>query len=450
LRLFCCDNNRLASLPESFGRLSALQIFYCDNNRLESLPESFANLGALQEFYCDNNRLASLPESFGRLSALRRFYCDNNQLESLPESFGDLQQAVQLIIRDNHLQALPDSIFRLDPDCMVHVENNRFAPDYAQSLQGRLGPNIILSIFEQPARQPAEAAQTLEQMLTKWSTEFKKAFPGEAASENDFSALEALETEEKERFRLYLIKLGETQDYKNEKSRGGVVRKVHDMVRLACRDPAYKATLCLIISVGYDSCGDRAALTLNDIEILTQLSNPALSDEEFAQLAIRASRYKLLEKHAENIAKSSNLGDEIESILYYLTQLCEDLALPTTTRSMLYPGMAAVSDEMLEEARVTIGGHSDDYLLAQSDYWINRMREKHPETATRIEHRYGDFLDQAENFDYTEKTPLEDKDEELQAILQKAKNYLDAVNAIKQARRKAYAQLRNAGAPASA
>jgi Leucine-rich repeat (LRR) protein len=57
----------------------------------------------------DNNRLATLPSSLGRLSCLKRLDAFNNALKRLPDAgcLGPLANLVELRLRHNQLVALP-------------------------------------------------------------------------------------------------------------------------------------------------------------------------------------------------------------------------------------------------------------------------------------------------------------------------------------------------------
>jgi Leucine-rich repeat (LRR) protein len=57
------SNNKLTSLPDSFGNLKVNRL-YLSNNKLTSLPDSFGNL-KLNYLNLSNNKLTSLPDSLG-------------------------------------------------------------------------------------------------------------------------------------------------------------------------------------------------------------------------------------------------------------------------------------------------------------------------------------------------------------------------------------------------
>ena len=107
-------------------------------------------------------------------------------------------------------------------------------------------------------------------------------------------------------------------------------------------------------------------------------------------LAIRAQRYEELKKFVNERAHSMGLRDPIEIILYCCLQLKQELDLPLTFSSMLYPDAGAVG--MHEEAAMAVNRLSDEVLLSRSDFWQARMRKQYPERVKVIEDEYTSLL----------------------------------------------------------
>ncbi|MFX0094761.1 MAG: leucine-rich repeat domain-containing protein, partial [Candidatus Hodarchaeota archaeon] len=100
--------NQLNSLPESFGDLKKRQVLELNQNQLRSLPETFKNLKNLQTLVLEFNKLKSLPENFGQLSNLETLRLGRNNLRSLPESIEGLTNLKALSLYDNKLVSLPE------------------------------------------------------------------------------------------------------------------------------------------------------------------------------------------------------------------------------------------------------------------------------------------------------------------------------------------------------
>ena len=116
----------LQALPVSIGRLSewlaewldqllALKSLNLGGWELQALPESIGRLSALESLDLSGcKQLQALPEWLGRLSALKSLNLGNcDELQVLPESIGQLSALELLNLRGCELQALPESIGRL-------------------------------------------------------------------------------------------------------------------------------------------------------------------------------------------------------------------------------------------------------------------------------------------------------------------------------------------------
>jgi len=90
---------------------SRVNIFKEDNmirsrNQLTSLPREICRL-PLQTLLVAHNRLASLPDELGRMTALAELDAGCNEITSLPPRMGDLARLRSLDLRSNLLVHLP-------------------------------------------------------------------------------------------------------------------------------------------------------------------------------------------------------------------------------------------------------------------------------------------------------------------------------------------------------
>ena len=72
------SGNRLTSLPDAIGSLTALRELDLRGNHLTSLPAAIGSLTALQRLNLSGNQLTSLPDAIGSLTALQRLRPDGN------------------------------------------------------------------------------------------------------------------------------------------------------------------------------------------------------------------------------------------------------------------------------------------------------------------------------------------------------------------------------------
>lgn len=75
-------------------------------NQLTSLPREICRL-PLQTLLVAHNRLASLPDELGRMTALAELDAGCNEITNLPPRMGDLAQLRSLDLRSNLLVHLP-------------------------------------------------------------------------------------------------------------------------------------------------------------------------------------------------------------------------------------------------------------------------------------------------------------------------------------------------------
>ena len=123
------DDNKLTSLPESFGNLKVGGNLYLSYNNLTSLPESFGKLRVGGNLSLGRNNLTSLPESFGNLKVGGGLGLSNNNLTSLPESFGNLKIGGNLRLDNNNLTSLPESFGSLKIKGVLWLEGNKLTSE---------------------------------------------------------------------------------------------------------------------------------------------------------------------------------------------------------------------------------------------------------------------------------------------------------------------------------
>ena len=356
LQALFLDGNQLASLPDAIGSWTALQWLNLSGNRLASLPDAIGSLTALQRLYLSNNRLTSLPAAIGSLTALQTLYLNNNQLTSLPAAIGSLTALQELYLIDNRLTSL-DSINHLPHTCQVDAQRNFFTPEYVQAFQQHLDPDhsprVILSIHDDGFQGPD---QTLEERLRDWFQEFEMTFPrqnneslwnnrqptDDAHFNERFRPLLDLTEDARNNLNEFLRRLRELKDYqKGGEAKNNIILRVDRMLQLACKNEEFKTEMLALITEALETCRDRVLIIFNDIEIRWQVHQEGLSKQDIKELCIRAQRYEEVKKNVLELAGYRHLGDQIETILYFLVQLRDKLNLPISTQGMAYQEVGA-------------------------------------------------------------------------------------------------------------
>jgi Leucine-rich repeat (LRR) protein len=415
------SHNQLAALPQEIGRLQALRGLHLSQNQLEALPQEIGGLQALMSLDLSYNELAVLPPEIGGLQALMSLDLSHNQLAALPQEIGRLQALTSLSLSYNQLVDFPDSILNLSGDCFVNVEHNRFIPGFVQPFNQRLsvhrfthplqGPWVAFSIFENVNR---VQTRTLGEMLLVWSGRFEAAFPNNEANAElwqsrttDFSSLLSLEDPYDRYLNEFLAKIEGIQDFgplSTPEMQKNVILRAERMIQLACTNPVFKKKMIDILATGGSSCGDRATVLFNEIEIEWQFHHKLLTKEEFIALAKRAALYDLVEAYAKKFAQDNRLGDEVETILDFHLRLREKLDLPISTQTMLYRGMSGLpqyDDQVIDEAHAVMLSYmqpGNETLLMHSKHWKERVKSQNQLTALAIQEKYTDMLSLAEEF----------------------------------------------------
>ncbi|KAA8909492.1 hypothetical protein FN846DRAFT_776233 [Sphaerosporella brunnea] len=97
------SNNRLQTLPNTFGQFRSLRSLHISSNRLKAFPPFICDLVTLVELDISFNRITSFPLEIGQLSALERLTAANNRLAgSLPQTFSNLSSLKELDLRFNY------------------------------------------------------------------------------------------------------------------------------------------------------------------------------------------------------------------------------------------------------------------------------------------------------------------------------------------------------------
>ncbi len=292
---------------------------------------------------------------------------------------------------------------------------------------------------------------TLTQQLQSWAREFEVEFPDYERPTTDFAPLlTSLNENEAHNLNVFLGRIqsiiSDDINPLTDEARLSVIRRVENMIQLACVNPVFKEKMLTLIEQGLTDCGDRVLLIFNDIEVQYRLHhNVGSQDGPFIPRAVDASLYYLVKQHAIRIAREKGLGDEVETILGYQIGLRNDLLLPISTPEMLYPDASGVTLEMLAEAKRLLESYTTRQLVERSEDWQERMCQKFPGEAQEIRNKFGAILAGANK--YYQHLPEEraawlqqwlTKHPDLRALEnivanEKIKNCIDAAEAVREA-----------------
>ena len=360
---------KISSIPRFIGNLTNLTTLHiCYNFDISSLPESIGNLTNLKKLILWRSQFSSLPNSIGNLTNLTELCLGYNNLSSLPESIGNLTNLTLLNLSHNRISTVPDCLFNLH-NCRINIEGNPISEDTIQALRARIsvegyeGPSFIFSTYEDRLK----VKKSNELVFADW------------LSENSLIEIQTLPIDTQETAALWLDLLNQTADGKDLKLKHSMEKIVQDLFHwILCEATnEEQASAWNIIKEATETCGDRVSLSLNELHVLKEQSNPktAQSIENFKSLVIGLIRLELLYKSAREIAAAQRLSDPIEVILALQTALKETLQLPLIVQDMLYRRMSSVSEAEIDEVGQSILNITQNTaeLLAGHPLWQNRI-----------------------------------------------------------------------------
>ena len=122
---------------DNVNALTLLESLSIDNNRLESLPPTFGGLVNLRRLEAFNNSIGRLPRGcLGPLSALVELRLRHNKLEALPNDIGGLKNVRIFDVGYNLLSDLPPGLKHLGRCIQLDASFNKLSLISTQGLQG--------------------------------------------------------------------------------------------------------------------------------------------------------------------------------------------------------------------------------------------------------------------------------------------------------------------------
>ncbi|KAG0459303.1 hypothetical protein HPP92_022431 [Vanilla planifolia] len=106
--------NQIAGLPDSIGDLFNLLYLNLSGNQLTMLPSSIGKLYRLEELDCSCNQISLLPDTIGDLVSLKKLNVETNSMEEFPYTIGNCVSLTELKVDYNRLKALPEAIGKLE------------------------------------------------------------------------------------------------------------------------------------------------------------------------------------------------------------------------------------------------------------------------------------------------------------------------------------------------
>lgn len=379
------DHNGLDTLPDSIGNLNNLEDLFLNMNELSSLPASFTKLKKLEQLQLEGNNFTEFPQEILELPNLEKLNLDGNQLTEIPLSLPQLENLQELNISENRLRNLPDCLEKLPCSLVISLDDNLFSAEEVLRIQNIVnrqdysGPIVEgLGIQEEEEDLPGENITEVCKVLFEFSQQTPREFVNLPSD-----SLVLLS---------WLQRLGSVAEFKTEANKQLLATKVLDILGTANENPLFRETFFKVIDDASETCGDRVALSIINLDIRQQLETANLMKiQETASFLLQSMfPMDLLEKHALKKIIEKQATDNIETFLAYPIKLKEDLNLPFTQGDMRYFECSQVTPEDLQEAKDMVLSHQQSQekcisFLIDNDVWKKVLALNYPKEWQKIE-----------------------------------------------------------------
>ena len=347
---------RLTAFCSLAGRasLKELDLSYCPSI---ATPINVAGCAQLQEMTLLNCCLVPSIDVSACNQLRRVSLSECTALTAIPP-MGHMQRLSYIDIMHTGVTSLPDDIVSLPADCRMFLDATRLSDavrnrlDHIMNAPGYAGPRIEYTLENSPAQ---TTARPLVEEVAAWRAEapahLQQAFFG-----FDWNALG--QHDNVNAFSIFLGRVRETNDYLHATP----ALKAATQARMAAllihlqADPALRENCLNLALDAVNTCGDRIAIRLMDMENLatTAAARAAIDAGHFdnnpqalVDLCKGQHRLAIVAEEADNKVASLHFTDPIEVHLGYLTKLVEPCRLPVQISTMLYPACARVTDDDL-------------------------------------------------------------------------------------------------------
>ena len=345
--------NRIAELPPEISKLGNLRVLDLTLNHLTCIPSVIAQLSQLEKINISDNLLSAIPEEMSDLTNLREIDFSLNEIREIPTRIFQLRNLEKLSLKHNQLNSLPLETFNLPATCTVSIENNRFTEATIRRLhntantQGYSGPRFRFNM----ASDNLEFDYDIGHILGKI-----EALAGVKIDTTDLQA--AIPDESQRPFRIWVNKLFWTADGKSESDRAkAYFTDVANILNKANEDKSYRDDVFMpCMFEGYESCGDRIALSIIHMGLRKQILDTDPKDvKKMCDLLVKGEyALALLEEIATDKIKTLAAVDELEVHLGFLCRLKDPLDLPINLENMLYFACSCIKEDDLQNSKAKL------------------------------------------------------------------------------------------------
>jgi Leucine-rich repeat (LRR) protein len=124
LKILFLTNNHFESIPAILAACPQLEMISFKSNKLTHVGENVLPIRTRWLILTDN-KIATLPDSMGKLAHLRKFAFAGNQLHKLPDSMKNCTNLELMRLSANQLTMLPDWLFQLPKLAWLAFSGNK-------------------------------------------------------------------------------------------------------------------------------------------------------------------------------------------------------------------------------------------------------------------------------------------------------------------------------------
>jgi len=388
--------NRLEALPIGIRHLRLLERLDLSYNGIRNgdrVSEALSSLTGLQDLNLSfNPSIRSL--SLGRWgTSLRRLSLRLCGLLEWPAGLQECRLLRWIDLSSNNLTSVPAAIQAMPYSYRISILLDRNAIDASQ----------LARLYERPAPVHPPAPQPAPALLSAKAV----WVAGEHAQARGATWDRLFAVPESQELKTILGRLQQSSDYRNQAYRSELDVRVWTLLDAMAADTTLESDVHAH-AMGSVTCADDVADRFSELHLLALVNNATRSaaetDQQQALLDLGQGLFRLtlLNEHvgryiAEKAVSAPTL-DAVEVSLYFRVALAEEMKLPSQPKSMLFGGIANVSEADLDAARACVRTRATveakAAFLSQQKFWIEWLKKQRPEEFTPVEDQFQETMNQ--------------------------------------------------------
>lgn len=147
LKIFFASNNDFETLPSVLGQCPNLDMIGFKANRISEIGEHSLPINTRWLILTDN-KLRTLPNSFGELLQLKKLMLAGNRLQELPKSMASCRELELIRISANRLSSLPDWLLQLPKLSWIAFSGNPLCANFIKVRGEARLPKVRMNDFK--------------------------------------------------------------------------------------------------------------------------------------------------------------------------------------------------------------------------------------------------------------------------------------------------------------